>query len=61
MTTTLSPSPRLGLITSEQAAERLGVHLNTVYAMRRDGRLRGVRIGSGWRFRVADIDALLTP
>jgi excisionase family DNA binding protein len=38
------------LLTPAQAADRLRLHPKTVVRMARDGRLPGVKVGTGWRF-----------
>jgi excisionase family DNA binding protein len=45
------------LITSEKAAELLGIHLKTLQRMARSGRIPAVRIGKFWRFRKSDLDS----
>lgn len=42
----------------EQVAERLGLHVRTVRAYVRDGRLKAVRIGKQYRVTQADLEAL---
>jgi excisionase family DNA binding protein len=42
----------------EQVAERLGLHVRTVRAYVRDGRLKAVRIGKQYRVSPADLEAL---
>lgn len=44
------------LLTTQQAAERLGLHRKTVARMARDGRLPASKVGQGWRFRADDLD-----
>jgi excisionase family DNA binding protein len=44
--------------TVEQVAERLGLHVKTVRAYVRDGRLKAVRIGKQYRVARADLEAL---
>jgi excisionase family DNA binding protein len=44
--------------TLEQVAERLGLHVRTVRAYVRDGRLKAVRIGKQYRVTPADLEAL---
>jgi len=48
--------PRLYSV--EQVAGRLGLHVRTVRAYLRTGRLKGVRIGKQYRIRQEDLDAL---
>jgi excisionase family DNA binding protein len=49
-------APRLYSV--ERVAERLGLHVRTVRAYLRSGRLKGVRIGKQYRIRQEDLDAL---
>ena len=49
-------SPK-GLVTLNEAAERLGVHYMTVYRYVRTGRLPGRKVGVEWRVDPADLDA----
>src|SRR6185369_590967 len=42
----------------EQVAERLGLHVRTVRAYLRTGRLQGVRIGKQYRISKENLDAL---
>lgn len=44
--------------TLEQVADRLGLHVRTVRAYVRDGRLKATRIGKQYRVTQADLDAL---
>lgn len=44
--------------TLEQVADRLGLHVRTVRAYVRDGRLKAVRIGKQYRVSAADLEAL---
>lgn len=44
-----------GLLTAEQAAERLGLHPKTVSRMAREGRLSATKIGGRWRFRADEL------
>jgi excisionase family DNA binding protein len=45
-------------ITLNEAAERLGVHYMTAYRYVRTGRLPAVKVGSEWRVRVEDVEAM---
>jgi excisionase family DNA binding protein len=47
------------LYSVEQVAERLGLHVRTVRAYLRTGRLKGVRIGKQYRISQADLNALI--
>lgn len=49
------------LLSAQQVQDLLDVDASTIYRMAADGRLPGVRIGRQWRFRAADIQALLEP
>jgi excisionase family DNA binding protein len=44
--------------TLEQVADRLDLHVRTVRAYVRDGRLKAVRIGKQYRVAAADLEAL---
>jgi excisionase family DNA binding protein len=46
------------LFSVEQVADRLGLHVRTVRAYVRDGRLKAVRIGKQYRIARADLEAL---
>ncbi|MEH1102175.1 helix-turn-helix domain-containing protein [Micromonospora sp. CPCC 205561] len=46
------------MLSVEQVAERLGLHVRTVRGYIRGGRLRAVRIGKQYRIARADLDAL---
>jgi excisionase family DNA binding protein len=46
------------LYSVEEVAERLGLHVKTVRAYVRDGRLKAVRIGKQYRIARADLEAL---
>jgi excisionase family DNA binding protein len=43
-------------LTVGQAAERLGVHPNTVYRMIETGRLAGIRVGRLWRIPELELE-----
>lgn len=45
------------LITSERAAELLGIHPKTLQRMARERKIPAVRIGKFWRFRKSDLDS----
>jgi excisionase family DNA binding protein len=49
------------LLTTQEVARLLRVHPETVRRLGRDGRLPGFALSdkSGWRFRRADVDALI--
>lgn len=46
------------ILSIEQVAARLGLHVKTVRAYVRDGRLKAVRIGKQYRIARADLEAL---
>jgi excisionase family DNA binding protein len=46
------------LLSVEQVAERLGLHVKTVRGYVRDGRLRATRIGKQYRITREDLEAL---
>ncbi len=46
------------LMDPASVAERLGITIRTVRAMRTDGRVPGVRIGNAWRFSEKAIEAI---
>jgi excisionase family DNA binding protein len=45
----------LGLLSVEQVATALGVHVRTVRRYLREGRLKGIRIGKQYRIAAADL------
>lgn len=47
------------LLTTRQVQELLQVDRTTIYRMRKDGRLSGVRVGQQWRFPRQEVDQLL--
>lgn len=47
------------LLTTRQVQEILQVDRTTIYRMRKDGRLTGVRVGQQWRFPRQEVDQLL--
>ena len=46
------------LLTPDEAAERLGVGKRYVLKARREGRLKGQRLGKFWRFLTSEVDRL---
>lgn len=48
-----------GLLSVSEVATLLGVHPRTVYRALTSGELVGVRVGSAWRVRRAEVDAWL--
>lgn len=52
--------PNKELLTAQQVAERLSVHVESVRRWTRQGDLRAVRLPSGrYRYRAADVTALI--
>ena len=49
------------LYSVEQVAERLGLHVRTVRAYIRDGRLKAVRLGKAYRIVRGDLEAFMGP
>lgn len=47
------------LCSVEEVANELGLHVRTIRAYLRNGRLKGVRIGKQYRIRRQDVDALI--
>jgi excisionase family DNA binding protein len=45
------------LISTDEAAGLLGIHIKTLQLMARKGRIPGKRIGKFWRFRKSELDA----
>jgi excisionase family DNA binding protein len=52
-------TPSQPIYSVEQVAERLGLHVRTVRAYVRDGRLKATRIGKQYRIAHADLEALI--
>lgn len=48
------------LLTARQVQEILKVDRITIYRMLQDGRLKGVKVGSQWRFTTQEVDRLLS-
>jgi excisionase family DNA binding protein len=44
------------LLTAEEAADHLRIHVKTVQKFAREGRIPTVRIGKYWRFRLSSLD-----
>jgi len=57
---TPTSDPMLRLLTAEQVAERLSVSVSLIYKLRRERRLRCVRIGRLYRFHPEDVLALMS-
>ena len=49
------------LYSVEQVAERLGLHVRTVRAYIRDGRLKAMRLGKSYRITRGDLESLIGP
>ncbi len=49
------------LLTAKQVIDLLRIDRTTLYRMLRDGRIKGVKVGSQWRFPKKDVDCLLQP
>jgi long-chain acyl-CoA synthetase len=47
------------LCRAEEVADALGIKLDTLYRYARKGRIRGMKVGKGWRFLQADIQHFL--
>ena len=47
------------LLTPEDIAEILGIHIETVRRFAREGRLVGVKIGLDWRFKREDVEEFI--
>lgn len=52
--------PAGGFLSVDQAAERLGVHANTVYRMIVAGRIRATRAGRLWRIPQSELGRIET-
>lgn len=48
------------IMTVEEVAQYLRVHVMTVYRMVYRGELRAARVGRGWRFKRSEIEQWLT-
>ena len=49
------------LLTARQIQEALKINRITIYRMLEDGRLKGVKVGSQWRFPASEVERLLNP
>ena len=47
------------LLTSEEVADYLGLHIKYVQKWAREGVLRASKIGKSWRFKPVDIDRFI--
>lgn len=45
-------------LNAREAAERLGLHPNTVFDWLRDGRIRGERVGRAWSIPIAEVERI---
>lgn len=54
------PKPAVWL-TTEAAAELLGLHPKTTARLARTGEIPATRLGNAWRFRRDDVEAYLSP
>ncbi len=48
------------LLTAKQVQELLHVDRTTIYRMLKDGRLKGIKVGSQWRFSAEQVETLLS-
>jgi excisionase family DNA binding protein len=48
------------LLTADEAAKHLRVHVKTLQKLARDGRVPSVRMGKYWRFRLSTLDHWVT-
>jgi len=48
------------IITANEAAAMLKVHLRTIYRLAEEGIIPGNRIGRGWRFNESDLLKLIS-
>ena len=48
------------LLTAEEAAEHLRIHVKTLQKLARDQRVPTVRLGKYWRFRLSALDRWVT-
>ena len=44
------------LLSAQEVAERLHIHVDTVYALVRRGELPGAKIGNQWRFDACQLE-----
>jgi excisionase family DNA binding protein len=54
----MNTQDRSSLLSAEQVAEQLGLHVKTVLRFAREGRLKAVRIGRQYRFAKSDLAAI---
>jgi excisionase family DNA binding protein len=55
----LGAAPIRPLFTTREAAEYLGISRTTLNRMRDRGDLKGRKVGSLWRYRIEDLDAVV--
>jgi excisionase family DNA binding protein len=55
-----NPSLFEPLLTADEAAEHLRIHVKTLQRLARDGRVPSVRMGKYWRFRLSSLDRWVT-
>ena len=48
------------LLTADEAAEHLRIHVKTLQRLAREGRVPSVRMGKYWRFRLSSLDRWVT-
>ena len=49
------------VLTAEETAKFLKIHVGSVLRLCRQGKLPGVKIGGGWRIRKSALTEMLTP
>lgn len=47
------------LLTVEEVANILRLNVRTIWRMLKDGRLKGIRLGGGWRIPKAELEKIL--
>jgi excisionase family DNA binding protein len=47
------------LLTVDEVANILRLNVRTIWRMLKDGRLKGIRLGGGWRIPKEELDRLL--
>ena len=57
---TVTPDRFEPLLTAEEAAQHLRIHVKTVQKLAREQRIPCVRLGKYWRFRLSALDAWVT-
>jgi excisionase family DNA binding protein len=55
-----NPSLFEPLLTADEAAGHLRIHVKTLQKLARDGRVPSVRMGKYWRFRLSTLDHWVT-